>query len=133
MTLSPAIADLPLSVGLPPVERQRGPRGRAAGADAFGLSFVVRWQAASVLLTLVLVPAVRPLGISPWIVGLIALVATNSRFLPYQSTIDLALYYGMGESFEHRQVRPIAWAFGAAVLVGMTISVPCWRVLGLLD
>ena len=100
---------------------------------AFGLSFMVRWQAASVLLTLVLAPAVGPLGINPWIVGLIALVATNSWFLPYQSTIYLALYYGMGESFEHRQVRPVAWAFAAAVLVGVAVSVPYWRALGLLD
>ena len=105
----------------------------ALSVAAFALSFLVRWQAASVLLTLVLAPAVGPLGINPWVVGIIALVATNSWFLPYQSTIYLALYYGMGESFEHRQVRPIAWAFAAAVLAGVVLSVPYWRALGLLD
>jgi di/tricarboxylate transporter len=98
---------------------------------SFALSFVVRWQAAGVLLTLVLGPVALALGISPWVVGLIALVATNTWFLPYQSTIYLALYYGMNETFEHGQVRPVAWAYAVAVLVGIAVSLPLWHALGL--
>jgi divalent anion:Na+ symporter, DASS family len=96
------------------------------------LAFVVRWQAAAVLLTLVLAPAAVALGINPWVVGIIALVATNTWFLPYQSTIYLALYYGMNESYAHASLRPIAWAYALAVLVGVALSVPYWRALGLL-
>jgi hypothetical protein len=29
-------------------------------------------------------------------------------------------------------VRPIAWAYALAVLVGVALSVPYWRALGLL-
>ncbi|HLH25288.1 MAG TPA: SLC13 family permease [Chloroflexota bacterium] len=99
---------------------------------SFALSFVVRWQAAAVLLTLVLAPAAVALGVSPWVVGIIALVATNTWFLSYQSTIYLALYYGMDESFTHASVRPVAWAYALSVLVGVALSVPYWRALGLL-
>ena len=38
----------------------------------------------------------------------------------------------MGESFDHRQVRPVAWVYAVAVLVGVAVSVPYWRTLGLL-
>ena len=38
----------------------------------------------------------------------------------------------MDESFAHRQVRPVAWAYAGAVLVGVVLSVPYWRALGLL-
>jgi anion transporter len=99
---------------------------------AFALSLVVRWQAASVLLTLMLTPVAAALGINPWVVGIVALVATNTWFLPYQSTIYLALYYGMDATFTHRQVRPIAWANAVAVLAGVALSMPYWRALGLL-
>jgi DASS family divalent anion:Na+ symporter len=92
----------------------------------------VRWQAAAVLLTLVLAPAAVALGINPWVVGIIALVGTNTWFLAYQSTIYLSLYYGMNESFTHASVRPVAWAYALSVLLGVALSVPYWRALGLL-
>ena len=50
-------------------------------------------------------PVATALGINPWIVGIIALVATNTFFLPYQSTIYLALYYGMNETYAHGQAQ----------------------------
>ena len=86
----------------------------------------------AVLYFVVLGPVALALGISPWVVGLIALVATNTFFLPYQSTIYLALYYGMGVSFSHADVRPVAWAYAGAVLVGIALSLPVWRAMGLL-
>lgn len=103
----------------------------ALALACFALSFVLRWQVAAVLVTLVLGPVAAALGISPWVVGIVALTATNVWFLPYQSTIYLALYYGMNETWEHRQVRPVAWAYALAVLAGVALSVPYWRALGL--
>jgi DASS family divalent anion:Na+ symporter len=79
------------------------------------------------------VPAVTPLGVDPWIVGITALVATNMWFLPYQSTIYQALYYGADEqAFTHAEARPIALVYGLACLLGLVASVPLWRVMGLL-
>lgn len=105
----------------------------ATALAGYVISFVVRWQAACVLMTLVLVPATMPLGIEPWVIGLTALVATNMWFLPYQSTIYQALYYGTdGKAFSHEQARPLALIYGAACLLGLIASVPVWRAMGLL-
>ena len=104
----------------------------ALAVVGFVVSFLVRWQAAAVLLTLVLGPVAQAAGISPWTVGIVALVATNLWLLPYQSTIYLALYYGMGATYTHAAVRPAAWVYAAAVLGGVALSVPYWRALGLL-
>jgi len=41
------------------------------------MSFVVRWQAASVLFTLVMSPPAAAIGINPFVIGIIALTATN--------------------------------------------------------
>jgi hypothetical protein len=38
----------------------------------------------------------------------------------------------MNETFEHAQVRPVAWAYAVAVLVGIAVSLPVWRSMGLL-
>jgi hypothetical protein len=75
----------------------------------------------------------EPLGVEPWIVGITALVTTNMWFLPYQSTIYQALYYGADEqAFTHAQVRPIGLSYGVACLLGLVVSVPFWRAMGLL-
>jgi len=105
----------------------------AVGVMGYVLNLVVRWQAACVLMTLVLVPVTSPLGIEPWVIGITALVTTNMWFLPYQSTIYQALYYGTEErAFTHKQVQPIALAYGVACLVGLAVSVPFWRAMGLM-
>ena len=84
-------------------------------------------------MTLVLVPAVAPLEIEPWVIGMTALMTTNMWFLPYQSTIYQALYYGTDEqAFSHAQARPIALVYGLACLAGLVASVPFWQVMGLL-
>jgi anion transporter len=104
----------------------------ALGVVGYIVNFVVRWQAACVLMTLVFVPVASPFGIEPWVVGMTALITTNMWFLPYQSTIYQALYYGAEErAFGHAQVRPVALAYGVACLGGLAASVPVWRVMGL--
>jgi CRP-like cAMP-binding protein/di/tricarboxylate transporter len=105
----------------------------ALGLAGYVLNFVVRWQAASPLMALVLIPVVAPFGIEPWVVGMVALVATNMWYLPYQSITYQALYYGADEqAFSHAQVRPIALIYGLACLVGLVATVPVWRAMGLL-
>jgi DASS family divalent anion:Na+ symporter len=97
------------------------------------VSFAVRWQAASVLLTIVMVPPAAAIGINPWVIGIIALTATNIWVFPYQSTIYLALYSGVdGRLFSHEQIRPIAVVYALAMLVGVLVSVPFWRAMGLM-
>jgi hypothetical protein len=99
----------------------------------YGLSLVLRWQATAPLLTISLAPVALGAGIDPWIIGLIALVACNGFFLPYQSTTYLALYHGTsGRLFNHSQARPTAVAYAMVTLAALCLSVPIWRAMGLL-
>ena len=98
----------------------------------FALSLVVRWQAAAPLLTLVATPAASAAGIHPFLVALIALVATQAWFLPFQSTLYLAIYHGSGELFSHTQARRLALVWGPMVLLALVTAVPVWRWMGLL-
>ena len=99
----------------------------------FAISFVVRWQAAAPLVTIALAPVASAAGMHPFIVGLIALLAGNGFFLPYQSTSYLALYSGTGgKLFTHTQALPAALAYGLWTMVALALSVPAWRWMGLL-
>jgi hypothetical protein len=99
----------------------------------FAASLVMRWQAAAPLLTISLAPVGIGAGIDPWVIGLVALMACNGFFLPYQSTTYLALYHGTnGRLFTHRQARPTAVAYGLVTLFALCASVPLWRAMGLI-
>jgi di/tricarboxylate transporter len=97
----------------------------------FALSFVIRWQAAAPLLTLVALPLADAAHVHPFLIALICLVATQVWFLPYQSTVYLAFYHGSGELFTHRHARPLAWWWGPLVLVSLVAAWPVWRLMGL--
>jgi di/tricarboxylate transporter len=98
-----------------------------------GLGFVLRWQAAVPLLVLALSPVATSAHIDPWVVALVALTATNTFFMPYQSTVYLALHTGGGSKlFSHHQARPRAIAYAVLVVAGVLVSVPVWRAIGLL-
>jgi di/tricarboxylate transporter len=100
---------------------------------SLAISFVLRWQAAAPLLTIALTPVAVGAGWDPWIVGLIAILACNAFFLPYQSTIYLALYHGTGgKLFTHAQARPMSLVYAVATLVSLCASVPFWRAWGLM-
>ena len=99
----------------------------------YAVTLVMRWQAAAPLLTISLAPVGQAAGIDPWIIGLIALMACNGFFLPYQSTTYLALYHGTnGRLFGHHQARPTAIAYGVMTLIALCASVPLWHLMGLL-
>lgn len=96
--------------------------------------FALPWQTAVPLLTVALTPFAQAAGLSPLIVALVALKAGNIFLLPQQSPYYLTLYYGTEErAFGHRDARPFAWIYAAAVLAGCLVSLPYWRALGLVS
>jgi hypothetical protein len=102
-------------------------------ALTLAMRFVMPWQTAVSLLVVTLTPFAQDAGFSPWIIALIALKAGNVFFVPYQSPYYLTLYYGSEErAFSHEQARPFAWAYAAIVVLGFVLSLPYWRLLGLL-
>jgi di/tricarboxylate transporter len=99
----------------------------------FALSFVLRFQAAAPLVTIALAPVASAAGIHPFIVGLIAVIACNSFFLPYQSTNYLALEVSTGRTlFTRAQALPTAIAFAIWTVIAAVLSVAIWRLMGLM-
>jgi di/tricarboxylate transporter len=99
----------------------------------FAVSLLLRWEAAAPLLTIALAPVAAAAGISPFVVGLVTVIACNGFLLPYQSTTYLALYHGTGgRIFTHRQARLAAVAYAVVTLLALCASVPAWRAMGLL-
>jgi anion transporter len=103
----------------------------ALALAGFALAFVVRWQAAAPLLTLIALPVAGAAHVHPFLVALISLVSTQVWFFPYQSTVYLALYHGAGDLFTHEAVRPLAWTWGALVLISIAAAYPAWWAMRL--
>jgi anion transporter len=105
----------------------------ALAVSCLAISFIVRWQAAAPLITIAIAPVASAAGIHPYVVGLIAVVACNAFFLPYQSTTYLALDAGTGRTlFSHAQALPAAIAYGVWAVIAAAASVPVWRLMGLM-
>ena len=73
------------------------------------------------------------LGISPWLAGLVVLLAANIWILPYQGLEYLvAREATVGEAFDDRQGTRIGLALTAVRFVAIAASVPAWKLMGLL-
>ncbi len=101
------------------------------------LSLVVRLvmeQDLTILVaSLTLIPAASSVGVDPWVV-VIALLATSvAWFVPSQTTSYLvAQSASEGRLFSHAQAQHFAFVYAALTLLGLALSVPYWRLLGLL-
>ena len=102
------------------------------GAFVVACRVVLPWIPATLLLSLALVPAASRLGVSPWIVGFVILMAANTWLHPRQSD-----YYRIvrgatrGEMFVERHGLIIGVGLTALTLAGLALSVPYWRAMGL--
>src|SRR5262245_35944571 len=85
------------------------------------------------LLTATLVPLAPALGLHPWVIAFVVLSASNLWSLPYQFASYLAFWSASdGYLFAHEQMRPFSVVFVLLTLCGLLISIPAWRLLGLL-
>jgi len=88
---------------------------------------------AMVLLSLALVPAAPALGISPWVVGFVVLVAANVWVLPYQGLEYLIARDATGgEAFDDRQGTRVGAALTAVRFAAIVIALPFWAYMGLI-
>ncbi len=89
---------------------------------------------AIVLLSLALVPAAPALGLSPWVVGFVVLVAANVWVLPYQGLEYLiARDATKGEAFDDRQGTRVGAALTAVRFAAIAVAVPVWVSMGLIQ
>lgn len=84
------------------------------------------------LLALVAMPAAPALGVSPWVAGVVVLLAANTWILPYQGMEYLVARDATeGQAFTDRQGTAMGAALTAIRLVAIAASVPYWIALGL--
>ena len=94
--------------------------------------FVLADDLSLLLLGLALVPTAPVIGVDPWIIIITLLASFSPWFLPSQS-VSYAIAYEAteGRLFTHRQARLACLGYTAVTFVGLAVSVPYWRFLGL--
>lgn len=101
---------------------------------SFVVTLIIRDDPAVILLITALLPISTGLGIHPWVLVFVVLLATDPFFFTYQSPTYLTAYYSTeGKAFTHRQGQHIALAYGLAVLLAVAVSIPFWYWLGLIQ
>jgi len=94
---------------------------------------VIPWIPATLLLSLALVPMAFDLGLHSWVVGFVVLVTANAWLLPAQSDYCRVARDPSGTAaFDPRQALIVGAAMTVLTLVGLAVSIPYWRALGLL-
>jgi anion transporter len=88
---------------------------------------------AVITLTIVLIPLAADMQISPWIIVMLILVATEVWFFPFQvdwHTLATATTDGKGFSYKFMsRINPI---YALAYLLALVAAIPWWRYLGLI-
>jgi len=99
---------------------------------AVGLRLVVPQSQAVLLLSLSLIPIAPSAGVDPWVVVIITLAMTGHWLSPTQTTAYNAAYSAAeGRLYEHGQARRVAVAYTAVLVLGVAVSIPLWRWMGL--
>lgn len=105
----------------------------AVALVSLGVRLVLDQDLTVLLASLTLIPLAPSVGVDPWLT-VIALLATSVLwFLPSQTPSYLVAQSGSeGRLFSHAQARRFAFAYTALTLLGLALSIPYWRLLGLL-
>ncbi|MDQ6858277.1 MAG: SLC13 family permease [Chloroflexota bacterium] len=105
----------------------------AIAAATILLRFILPSRPTMLLLALAVVPAAPQLGISPWLAGLVVLLAANIWVFPYQGLEYLVAREATGgEAFDDRQGTKIGGALTLVRFAAIAASVPVWKLMGLL-
>lgn len=134
--LHSADVDRWIADSLLPLTRAAGSQGVLVvllGVVVVACRLVLPRQPATLLLSLALVPAAPRLGLEPWVVGFIVLLAANTWLHPtlhdwYRLTRDAT----GGEMFTDRHGILMGIAVTVVMLLAIAASVPYWRAIGLL-
>ena len=85
------------------------------------------------LMTATLTPIAPAVGLHPWVIAFVVLSAANLWSVPYQFASYLAFWSTSdGYLFAHDQVRAFSVVYVLLSLGGLLVSIPVWRLLGLL-
>jgi DASS family divalent anion:Na+ symporter len=100
--------------------------------------FIVRLalpiNAVVVIFAALLIPAAVNIGVNPWLIGFLVLLLSESFFWPYQASYFMMFISIAGSSArsEDRRLVIMNFAVLAAKLIAIYVSIPYWKLLGLL-
>lgn len=88
---------------------------------------------AVVTLCVALLPLSIDVGMSPWIIAMIILIASEVWFFPYQVDWHMLAYSTTeGKGFSYPLMCRINIFYAAAYLIALVVAIPYWRYLGLI-
>jgi len=97
-----------------------------------GTRFLLPRGQTVLLLAIILIPVAPVFDVHPWIVVITVLATFTLWVLPNQSVSYVVAYESSEERmFSHEQARKVCFAFIIVTLVGLLVSMPYWRWLGL--
>lgn len=93
----------------------------------------IRKAAVVTFFIITMVPIAQSLGVHPGALLLTVVIASESFFLSYQDgPYQIAYSSTNGQAFSHAQARKLLLAKSFATLLAIAVSVPYWRMLGLI-
>jgi anion transporter len=105
----------------------------AATLITFFLASTIREDATAILLTVAMCPIAQGIGIHPWVLVLVILLASDPFFYASQSTTYLTAYYSTEEkSFSHRQGQKLSLYLAVMTVLAIVLSIPFWQLMGLI-
>jgi anion transporter len=100
---------------------------------AYALKLVFTSFLTVVTLTVALLPLATEMNMSPWIVAMLVLIASEVWFFRFQ--VDwhtLAFSTTEGKGFSYPLMSRINWFYAIAYIVALLAAIPYWRYLGLM-
>ncbi|HVO95107.1 MAG TPA: SLC13 family permease [Terriglobales bacterium] len=89
---------------------------------------------AVVTLCVALLPLSIDVGMSPWIVAMVILIASEVWFFPYQVDWHMLAYSTTdGKGFSYPLMCRINPVYALAYIVALLVAIPYWRYLGLMN
>lgn len=94
---------------------------------------IVSLTSASAIFVLILPPVMINFGINPWIACMVTFAGSNIWYLNYMNSIYLCAHFGTkGEMANHNSMVKLCAAYTAICIAGFIVSIPYWRMLGLI-
>jgi len=100
----------------------------------YALKLVFTSFLAVVTLCVALLPLAIDVGMSPWIISMIVLIASEVWFFPYQVDWHMLAYSTTdGKGFSYPLMCRINIFYAIAYIVALIAAIPYWRYLGLMN
>ncbi len=95
---------------------------------------IVSLTAGMTIVTVMLLPFASTAGMNPWVIGMVSYVSVMVWYLPYQNANFLSAFAAAGgeDRVAYSQTIKASLAYMVISLVGLLISIPYWKFLGLI-